>query len=93
MSSRIQEHEKKPYSCLVIEDVQKVHKGFHPEHLNCSHYSWVHRSSSGGEGYKMGTRMSFDINPDHVQNLCKDYDKRNGNCGVGLKCLMPCKRV
>lgn len=48
-SSRIQEQEKNPNSCLVIEDLQKLNKDFHPKHLNCSHYSWMHKSSSNGE--------------------------------------------
>lgn len=92
--SRIQEQEEKPHLCLVIEDLQKVDKGFHPEHLNCSHYSWVHRRSSSeaeAEGsYGLGTRMSFDI-PEHVPDLCKECEKPNGNCGVGLKCLCHAK--
>ncbi|KAJ1401775.1 hypothetical protein SESBI_28536 [Sesbania bispinosa] len=93
MSSRSQEQEKRPYSCLVIEDLQKVEKGFHPEDLNCSHYSWGHRSSSDGEAeeYRLGTWMSFDIIPDHVQDLCKECERPNGNCGVGLKCLCHAK--
>ncbi|KAK7335649.1 hypothetical protein VNO80_27599 [Phaseolus coccineus] len=88
----IQEQENSPNSCLVIEDLQKVDKGFHPKHLNCSHYSWMHRSSSNGEaeGYVLGTWMSFDV-PNHVEDLCKECEKPKGNCGVGLKCLCHAK--
>ncbi|KAI4334280.1 hypothetical protein L6164_018990 [Bauhinia variegata] len=89
MSSLIQEDEIKPYPCLIIDDLQKVDKGFHPKDLNCSHYSWVYKNSSeigDYEGYKLGTRMSFDI-PGHVPDLCKECEKPNGNCGVGLKCI------
>lgn len=81
--------------CLVVNDSEKMEKGFHPEHLNCSNYIWVHRDYSSEssdvdnkvEGYyKVGTRISFDI-PDHVPDLCKECEKPNGNCGAGLKCL------
>ncbi|XP_047160848.1 uncharacterized protein LOC124831009 [Vigna umbellata] len=91
-SSRIQQQEKNPNSCLVIEDLQKFNKDFHPKHLNCSHYSWMHRSSSNGEaeGYVLGTWMSFDV-PNHVEDLCKEREKPYGNCGVGLKCLCHAK--
>lgn len=85
---RIEEQEKSPYSCLVVEDLQNVDKDFHPEHLNCSHYSWVHRSSS--DGYNLGTRISIDI-PNHVPDLCKDCKRPNGSCGAGLKCLCHAK--
>ncbi|MED6205226.1 hypothetical protein PIB30_016021 [Stylosanthes scabra] len=91
-------HVKIPsYPCLVIEDLDKVDKGFHPEQLNCSHYSWIHRTSSsyseGDEGYdyKLGTRMSFDI-PGHVENLCRECERPNGNCGLGLKCFCHAKQ-
>lgn len=76
--------------------MQKVGKGFHPKHLNCSHYSWMHRSSSNGEarGYELGTWMSFDVpKPNHVQYLCKECEKPNGNCGVGLNCLCHAKSL
>ncbi|KAK7262200.1 hypothetical protein RJT34_29763 [Clitoria ternatea] len=90
-SSKTREKMKYPYSCLVVEDLQKVDKDFHPEHLNCSHYSWVHRSSSSGGGhnkgyYKVGTRLSVDI--PHVPEICQGCEKPiNGNCGAGLNCL------
>ncbi|RDY11718.1 hypothetical protein CR513_03576, partial [Mucuna pruriens] len=87
-SSRTQEHMKYPYSCLVVEDLQKVDKDFHPEHLNCSHYSWVHRSTSDGghhQGFKVGTRISVDI--PRVPEICQGCEKPNGNCGAGLNCL------
>ncbi|KAG8371196.1 hypothetical protein BUALT_Bualt13G0061900 [Buddleja alternifolia] len=35
---------------------------------------------------KMGTRVSFDV-PDHVPNPCDQCEKRDGNCGAGLRCL------
>ncbi|XP_017424457.1 uncharacterized protein LOC108333503 isoform X1 [Vigna angularis] len=93
-SSRIQEQEKNPNSCFVIEDLRKFNKDFHPKHLNCSHYSWMHRSSSNGEaeGYVLGTWMSFDV-PNHVEDLCKECEKPYRNCGVGLKFLCHAKRV
>lgn len=83
-----QEHVKYPSSCLVVEDLQKVDKDFHPEHLNCSHYSWVHRSTSDGghdQGFKVGTRLSVDI--PRVPEICQGCEKPNGNCGAGLNCL------
>ncbi|XP_061355089.1 uncharacterized protein LOC133299624 [Gastrolobium bilobum] len=91
-SSSIQEHEKYPYSCLVVEDLQKVEKGFHPEQLNCSHYSWVHRSSSdgGNNGYKLGTRISIEVSK-FVPDICKGCETPNGTCGAGLKCLCHAK--
>ncbi|XP_028808296.1 uncharacterized protein LOC114762864 [Neltuma alba] len=82
-------YSSKPYECLVVKDVHKIDKGFHPRHLNCSNYMWVHKSSSDVSnygGYKLGTRISFDI-PDHVPDLCKECEKPHGNCGAGLKCL------
>ncbi|KAK4255210.1 hypothetical protein QN277_008235 [Acacia crassicarpa] len=82
-------HSSKPYECLVVKDVHKINKGFHPRHLNCSSYMWVHKSSSDVSnygGYKLGTRISFDI-PD----LCKECEKPHGNCGAGLKCLCHAK--
>ncbi|XP_027348240.1 uncharacterized protein LOC113859741 [Abrus precatorius] len=87
-SFRTQEQEKYPYSCLVVEDLQKVDSDFHPEHLNCSHYSWVHRSTSHGghnKGYKVGTRISVDI--PRVPEICKGCENPNGSCGAGLNCL------
>ncbi|KAJ1440643.1 hypothetical protein SESBI_01709 [Sesbania bispinosa] len=92
-SSRTKEEEKYPYSCLIVEDLQKVDKGFHPEHLNCSHYSWVHKNSSDGghnERYKLGIRISFDISA-HVPDICKGCENPNGTCGAGLKCLCHAK--
>ncbi|ESW22092.1 hypothetical protein PHAVU_005G126500, partial [Phaseolus vulgaris] len=88
----IQEQENSPNSCLVIEDLEKVDKGFHPKHLNCSHYIWMHRSSSNGEaeGYVLRTWMSFDVR-NHVEDLCKECEKPKGHCGVGLKCLCHAK--
>ncbi|KAF1885259.1 hypothetical protein Lal_00029148 [Lupinus albus] len=92
-TSRIQEQEKSPYSCLVAKDLLKLDKDFHPEHLNCSHYSWIHRSSLNDgdyEGYKLGTRISFDM-PNHVADICKECKRVNGSCGAGLKCLCHAK--
>ncbi|KAF2321673.1 hypothetical protein GH714_001062 [Hevea brasiliensis] len=78
-----------PYSCLLVNDVEKLDKGFHPKDLNCSHYSRVYRSSSNDDynkEYELGTRISFDI-PDHVPDICNECGKPNGNCGVGLRCI------
>ncbi|XP_057455992.1 uncharacterized protein LOC130747155 isoform X2 [Lotus japonicus] len=88
-SSKTQDHEKEkhPYSCLVVEDLRKVEKDFHPKHWNCSHYSWVHRNSSDGgddERYKVGMRITFDI---PASDICKGCENSNGSCGAGLKCL------
>lgn len=88
----------KSSSCLFIEDVEKLgdDMDFHPKDLNCSHYRRVHRSRYLGEGdygnneVKLGTRMSFDV-PDHVPDLCKECEKPNGNCGVGLRCICHAK--
>lgn len=87
-SSVTQEHLKYPYSCLVVEDLRKVDKDFHPQHLNCSHYSWVHRSTldgGDGHGFKVGTRLSVDI--PRVPEICQGCEKPNGSCGAGLNCL------
>nr|KYP68650.1 hypothetical protein KK1_022289 [Cajanus cajan] len=80
--------ENMKHPCLVVEDLQKVNKDFHPEQMNCSHYSWVHRSASDGghdQGYKVGTRISVDI--PRVPEICQGCEKPNGNCGAGLNCL------
>ncbi|KAK6144260.1 hypothetical protein DH2020_021080 [Rehmannia glutinosa] len=71
-------------SCSVIDDVTKLEKGFHPKEMNCSHYIRVYRSST--ENYESGTRINFDI-PDHVPNFCNECEKRDGNCGAGLRCV------
>lgn len=73
-----------PRSCLLVDDLENVDVGFDPKHLNCSHYSHIHRSLA--EGYELGTRVSFDI-PDHVPNPCDECEKPNGNCGAGLRCI------
>ena len=73
-------------ACLLIDDLEKLNKGFEPKELNCSHYSRVYRDSSGDGGFELGTRISFEI-PDHVPNICKECEKSNGNCGVGLRCI------
>ncbi|XP_021661790.2 uncharacterized protein LOC110650936 isoform X2 [Hevea brasiliensis] len=87
-SSRAQEHEI-PYSCLLVNDIEKLDKGFHPKDLNCSQYSQVYSSSSSNDSYqehKLGTRISFDI-PNHAPVICNECEKPNGNCGVGLRCI------
>lgn len=91
-SSQVQKQEqpKLPPSCFLVDDLEKVNVGFDPKHLNCSHYSHIHRSLADDhhsyEGYELGTRISFDI-PDHVPNPCDECEKPNGNCGVGLRCI------
>ncbi|CAK7329299.1 unnamed protein product [Dovyalis caffra] len=78
-----------PYSCLLVDDLEKLDKAFHPKDLNCSHYSQVYRRSLNDDdykGYELGTRISFDI-PDHAPDICSECQKSNGNCGVGLKCI------
>ncbi|CBI17076.3 unnamed protein product, partial [Vitis vinifera] len=64
--------------------------GFEPKELNCSHYSRVYRDSSGDDdgdgGFELGTRISFEV-PGHVPDICKECEKSNGNCGVGLRCI------
>ncbi|CAL5424062.1 unnamed protein product [Camellia sinensis] len=80
----------KSYSCLFVNDTEKLDKGFHPYDLNCSRYSRVYRRNSSVddnlEGYELGTRISFDI-PNHVPNICDECNKPHGNCGIGLKCI------
>ncbi|KAF5931073.1 hypothetical protein HYC85_031946 [Camellia sinensis] len=80
----------KSYSCLFVNDTEKLDKGFHPNDLNCSRYSRVYRRNSSVddslEGYELGTRISFDI-PNHVPNICDECNKPHGNCGIGLKCI------
>ncbi|CAK9153848.1 unnamed protein product [Ilex paraguariensis] len=77
-------------SCLVVDDVGKMDKGFHPKDLNCSHYRRVYRSTWVNDDkiddFELGTRISFDI-PDHVPNPCDECEKPNGNCGIGLRCV------
>lgn len=75
-------------SCLLIDDVDKIDKSFHPEQLNCTHYSLVYRNK---ENLELGTRISFDV-PDHVPNPCNECEKPDGNCGVGLRCVCHPKR-
>ncbi|XAR60099.1 hypothetical protein NMG60_11033349 [Bertholletia excelsa] len=78
-----------PSSCLLVNDIRKLKKGFHPKDLNCSGYSGVYRTSSDDdniEGYKLGTTISFDV-PDHVPSLCEECNKPHGNCGIGLRCV------
>lgn len=41
----------RPYECLVVMDVHKIDRGFHPKHLNCSNCMWVHKSSSDVGNY------------------------------------------
>ena len=80
-------------SCLIVDDIEKVDKGFHPKDLNCSRYSWVHKTTSGiGEdgGYNTGIKVTFDI-PAHVPDLCKDCRKSDESCGAGLKCVCHAK--
>lgn len=89
-SSQVQEQEqpKGHHSCLLIDDLEKLNVGFDPKDFNCSHYSHIHRSlvEDNYEGYKLGTRISFDI-PGHPPNPCDECQKPNGNCGVGLRCI------
>lgn len=92
-SSEVQEQQEQPKvspSCLLVDDLERVGVGFDPKHLNCSHYSHIHRSLADDhhsyEGYELGTRISFDV-PDHVPNPCDECEKPNGNCGVGLRCM------
>ncbi|KAJ7947947.1 Ecdysone receptor [Quillaja saponaria] len=91
-STKIQNQEKVPHSCLLVNDLEKLNMGFHPKDLNCSHYSFVYRSSNSDaddfEEYKLGMVISFNI-PDHVPvpDICKECEKPNGNCGFGLRCI------
>ncbi|XP_022152889.1 uncharacterized protein LOC111020512 [Momordica charantia] len=76
-------------SCLILDDLRNLNHSFHPNDMNCSHYTRVYRNSSDFElrnGYKLGTTISFDI-PDHVPNLCNECGKPGGHCGVGLRCI------
>ncbi|XP_047172880.1 uncharacterized protein LOC124840799 [Vigna umbellata] len=76
------------HPCLVVEDLRKFDKDFHPLLLNCSHFSWVHRRTSDGghdQGFKVGTRISVDI--PRVPEICQGCEKPNGSCGAGLNCL------
>ncbi|KAL9677545.1 hypothetical protein QQ045_005778 [Rhodiola kirilowii] len=81
--------QEKGHSCLLVQDIEKLGKGFHPRDLNCSHYTSVHRSSSTqerGEKYNLGMKVSFEI--DHKpDDLCQECKRPNGRCGVGLKCF------
>ncbi|XP_011090007.1 uncharacterized protein LOC105170791 [Sesamum indicum] len=69
--------------CLLVDDVGKLERSFHPRQLSCTHYSLVYRNK---EILELGTRISFDI-PDHVPNPCNECEKPDGNCGVGLRCV------
>lgn len=86
-------------NCLLVDNIEKLDKGFHPIDLNCSHYIRVYRKYSSNDddddddefkGFELGTRISFDI-PDHVPNVCNECEKPNGNCGVGLRCICHAK--
>ncbi|GLT82054.1 hypothetical protein SLE2022_004680 [Rubroshorea leprosula] len=90
-SDQIKEQKVKvPNSCLIVQDIEKLEMGFHPNELGCSDFRRVHRRSlidvDEYEGVELGTRISFDI-PDHVPDMCKECEKPNGNCGVGLRCI------
>ncbi|XP_052184396.1 uncharacterized protein LOC127796347 [Diospyros lotus] len=79
----------KASSCLLVNDLANLDKGFHPRDLNCSSYSGVYSNSpvvDNLKGYEFGTRISFDV-PDHVPNICEECEKPNGHCGVGLRCI------
>ncbi|OMO90202.1 hypothetical protein COLO4_19306 [Corchorus olitorius] len=96
-ASKVQEDEIKvtqPYSCLLVQDVEKLDIDFHPSDLSCTDYRRVHRSRSLTEedygGVELGTRISFDV-PDHVPDICNECRKPNGNCGVGLRCICHAK--
>ncbi|XVE79304.1 hypothetical protein DITRI_Ditri14bG0047400 [Diplodiscus trichospermus] len=93
-ASQVQEQEiEVPYSCLVVQDIEKLDTDFHPRNLSCSAYRRVYRRSLSEEEYEgveLGTRISFDI-PDHVPDMCNECRKPNGNCGVGLKCICHAK--
>ncbi|XP_062083679.1 uncharacterized protein LOC133790157 [Humulus lupulus] len=71
-------------SSIFIDDFENLDMGFHPRHLNCSHYTRLYYDEF--EGVKLGTRVSFDV-PDHLPNICNECEKPNGNCGVGLRCM------
>ncbi|KAG7029858.1 hypothetical protein SDJN02_08201, partial [Cucurbita argyrosperma subsp. argyrosperma] len=76
-------------SCLILEDLGDLKQSFNPNDLKCSNFIRVYRNSSDfglRNGYKLGTSISFDI-PDHVPNPCKECEKADGHCGVGLRCL------
>lgn len=61
--------------------------------LTISHYKRVYRrflsddDAESKEKVGLGTRISLDKIPDHVPDVCKECEKPNGNCGVGLKCI------
>jgi len=79
----------KASSCLLVNDLANLDKGFHPRDLNCSSYSGVYSNSpvvDNLKAYEFGTRISFDV-PDHVPNICEECEKPNGHCGVGLRCI------
>ncbi|XP_077241226.1 uncharacterized protein LOC143881820 [Tasmannia lanceolata] len=80
--------DKGPFSCLFVDDYEKLETGFDPKELNCSHYRRIYRSSSSSfnEGFEFGTRVSFGI-PDHIPNICDECSKPSGNCGIGLRCI------
>lgn len=74
-------------ACLLIDHLDKLNMGFEAkDELNCSHYRRVYKDASGDGGFVLGTRISFEV-PDHVPNICKECEKSNGNCGVGLRCI------
>ncbi|KAL5830910.1 hypothetical protein ACOSQ4_016264 [Xanthoceras sorbifolium] len=77
-------------SCLLVDDLDM---DFHPKDLNCSHYRRVHRRCLlEDKEVGLGTRVSFDIPPNHVPDVCKECEKPNGNCGVGLRCICHAKQ-
>ncbi|KAK9156677.1 hypothetical protein Scep_003251 [Stephania cephalantha] len=81
--------ETKSSTCWFIKDAEKLEMGFHPKHLNCSHYARIYKGFD--EKVELGTRVSFDL-PDKLPNICDECNKPQGNCGVGLKCICHPKR-
>ncbi|KAL3597609.1 hypothetical protein D5086_009246 [Populus alba] len=62
----------------------KILARFHPQELNCSHYSLEYRSSSKDDDYKvyeLGTRISFGI-PHHVPDICNECQKPNATLKI-----------
>ena len=61
--------------------------------LTIPHYKRAYRRFLGGDDVEskeevgLGTRIAFDKIPDHLPDVCKECEKPNGNCGVGLKCI------
>ncbi|KAL9413334.1 hypothetical protein AB3S75_041915 [Citrus x aurantiifolia] len=79
--------------CGKIENIEPFLNQNTTKTLTIPHYKRAYRRILGDDDVEskeevgLGTRISFDEIPDHLPDVCKECEKPNGNCGVGLKCI------